>query len=86
MKNFCQQQNTSQQEKRSMKKSRVGKYTIFFICLPLRYKFRIREKTGIFPTAECRFLLQLFFPSCHDIKQYFLGFSTPAIQCEKIFC
>lgn len=59
---FAQQQEPPRQQKiAAEKKSRVGKNTIFFICLLPRYKFRIREKTGIFPnSAEC-FSLQLFF-------------------------
>lgn len=64
-------------------------HNFFFICLPLRYKFRIREETGIFPNCwvpRSFFTATLFSTRPdYDIKQYFLGFSIP-VQCEKIFC
>lgn len=74
----CHTWKISPTTKAQGKKSRVGKYTIFFICLLLATNSEL--ETGIFPSAT------LFSPSRYDIKQYFLGFSIPVIQCEKIFC
>lgn len=55
--NFPQQQKHTLAGKiAAWKKSRVGKNTIFSICLPLRYKFRIRDRDFL-----SAFSLQLFF-------------------------
>lgn len=47
-----QQKRTPTRKIAAWKKNRESENTqFFFICLPLRYKFRIREETGIFPNC-----------------------------------
>ena len=94
MKKFPAQQQELRRKIAAWKKSRVRKYTIFFICFggSSRYKFRIREETGIFPNCwvPCFFHCNSFFsavPLRHKTI-FFRFFHSPSslIQCEKIFC
>lgn len=90
------QQQCEKEKKRRGKsaawKNRESENTqFFFICLPLRYKFRIREETGIFPNCWVLALFSAatrgFFPSRLRHKTiFFRSLPVPFSQCEKIFC